>query len=654
MEGKRLVAVAFGLASLAAASACRSGERFRGPMDSIYKDARSLVIVVPTGEDDASAQKKIHEAARFFRGHIEKVFPRCAVEVMTDREALERDLSSSSLWIVGTPRGNLWHAKHLTDLPAAIEPGRIVADRAYEGSDLRFITVWPHPQNPEKGIVVYTGQRARDIIAINKVHHGGTDYVVARGEEVLGSGNYVNKMDRWAFRWRFSLSQAIEDLDFLFATIDRVHPYPTAYLEEGGVGRIRDRARAAVREAGERHGHVPISVLALVAAEAAASFGDGHTACRPCGDLLDETDPSACMPPFRLEWRAGGVAIAGTIGGLERLKGARLLAIDGKPLREAIAPILSKVSGEREAFRVMGFLMLQDVYWWLVRPAEGGGMTIRYRRGGEEPEELKVTLIPLARYRRELPPGPGPDPRGLHTFHHGGRTCYWQYNSFDDGPAGTQAIDAVFRDLRDHKAEDLIIDLRFNGGGSSFAGNHILDYLLAKPYYMYSRAYKGRLSGRPPSSRDLAGTAAPGWRIPDVPKDRGYRFEGRVHALIGPGTFSAAASFAHVLADYGIATLVGEETGGLRRAFGNCAGSNLPHSGLYFPVSDSLFYAPVTRPDDDARGTVPDIAIDDRVLAPFLGASDPELALTLDLIEKRRSASTAPGSVSSPPGTLPR
>ncbi len=48
--------------------------------------------------------------------------------------------------------------------------------------------------------MIYTAQRAEDIPGINGVIHGPTDYVVARGREILKAGDYVNKSGKWTFR----------------------------------------------------------------------------------------------------------------------------------------------------------------------------------------------------------------------------------------------------------------------------------------------------------------------------------------------------------------------------------------------------------------------------------------------------------------------
>ncbi len=352
------------------------------------------------------------------------------------------------------------------------------------------------------------------------------------------------------------------------------------------------------------------------------------------------------MPPFRLRWDAGYVTIDKAISGLERLAGARLLQINGKPFEEAVAPVLTRVSGERQAFRMICFLNQQEVYWALVRPVQGEEMSITIRQGTDEPQIVEVPLISQARYRQELPAVRRVYPTGSHEFHHDGLTCYWRYDSFNNSDQGMKAIDVVFKDIRERHARNVIIDLRFNGGGATTAADHILNYLTSKPYRDFSRVdvrlSRQLLEVQPlgllgPFARLLQGHVV---RITPKymkPADLGYKFEGSVYAIVGSYTFSSAADFAHVLKDFHIGTLVGEETGGLRQCFGDCPSFSMPHSGLSFSVSAKRFYAPIPKPGDATHGTLPDIPITDDQLAPFADAKDPEIAFVLDLVEKREA-----------------
>jgi C-terminal processing protease CtpA/Prc len=117
------------------------------------------------------------------------------------------------------------------------------------------------------------------------------------------------------------------------------------------------------------------------------------------------------------------------------------------------------------------------------------------------------------------------------------------------------------------------------------------------------------------------------------PEDKGYRFTGRLFLLTGPYTFSSAADFAAVVKDFGIGTLIGEETGGLRQSFGDTLPFSLPHSGIGCNVSHKRFYAPLPEPGDDSHGTIPDIVVDEGMLSRYLDARDPILAFVLDYVQ---------------------
>lgn len=168
-------------------------DRFGGTINAVTEIESSVVLIIPTAEADADAQLKIHDYVRRVK---EALYP--STPILTDAEALERDLSGNAIVAYGTMNGNLWLAAHADRLPMRIEADRIVADSAYRGTDLRLIAAWPNPYNPARGMLIYTAQRAADVVGINGVFHGPTDYVIARGQERLREGYYAKDGD-----WRF-------------------------------------------------------------------------------------------------------------------------------------------------------------------------------------------------------------------------------------------------------------------------------------------------------------------------------------------------------------------------------------------------------------------------------------------------------------------
>ena len=168
---------------------------FTGTINAVVSDNKAVVLIVPTNENNKTAQDRIHAYVTAIRDKFFKDSP-----ILTDKDALKKDLSSNSIVVYGTPAGNIWLSKHITELPVRIASDQITAETAYPGEHLRFISAWPNPQNPKKGIVLYTAQQAEDVMDINSVFHGPTDYVIAKGKEILKSADYNRQNRPWTFK----------------------------------------------------------------------------------------------------------------------------------------------------------------------------------------------------------------------------------------------------------------------------------------------------------------------------------------------------------------------------------------------------------------------------------------------------------------------
>jgi hypothetical protein len=167
---------------------------FQGTINAVTVNRDDVIIVVPTNEKEKIAQQKIHEYVGIIKEKFYKDSP-----LITDTEALRQDLSKHSVVMYGTTDGNLLLSKYMKGLPFRIEHDKVVADKVYEGENLRFITAWPNPHNPKRGFLIYTAQKAEDIPGINSVFHGPTDYVIAQDLKMLQSGDYKKDDKTWVF-----------------------------------------------------------------------------------------------------------------------------------------------------------------------------------------------------------------------------------------------------------------------------------------------------------------------------------------------------------------------------------------------------------------------------------------------------------------------
>jgi ribosomal silencing factor RsfS len=50
-----------------------------------------------------------------------------------------------------------------------------------------------------KAVEAASDKQAGDIVGINSVIHGGTDYVIANGAKILKMGNYKKQNGKWTF-----------------------------------------------------------------------------------------------------------------------------------------------------------------------------------------------------------------------------------------------------------------------------------------------------------------------------------------------------------------------------------------------------------------------------------------------------------------------
>jgi hypothetical protein len=429
--------------------------------------------------------------------------------------------------------------------------------------------------------------------------------------------------------------EALQDIQVFFDTIEQVHPQPLLHLspesyldlKQGMPGRLGLEDTTVVSK----------TALAVELAKAAAALGDGHTSVRPSAFLLDQTDPNLTMLPLYMRYSLDGLCVASTTTAVSHLENRRLVAIEGQPVLEYLAPVLEAISGERTANKLATFISNQQTYWALLAPRSAGEIELTtVDRSGSE-NRGRVSLISLADHDQEFHEDGDQFQTGdFHEYHHNQRTCYYRFDSFQNSEEQLAYADSLFAELDRTAVQNLVIDLRFNSGGNSNFGDYLLDYLTREPYRKAARMdvrLSELLFNTYEGYREFEGltgmTISRRVRL-EQPEARGIRFDGKLYVLVGPGTFSSAGMFAAMVKDFQLGTLIGEETGATRECFGEVLNVRLPNSDLKLNVSCKRWFAPVPQFDDSRRGTVPDIPVDDGVLESYPEAEDPVLSFALD------------------------
>jgi hypothetical protein len=397
-----------------------------------------------------------------------------------------------------------------------------------------------------------------------------------------------------------------EDLRFLTTMVRAIHPRPFARLPEAAF----DSAAASLE------GRLPALSDAEVAVDLMrlmASLEDGHSG-------LMATSPVYGFDawlPLRIESFDDGLRVIAAPREHARHLGARVVRIGALPAEEALERVQGMVSGDNDYSRLDRatlFLMMPRVLQVLgIAPAVDA---VRYEvedaGGGRASFEVKAVPsrghpewyfsgegVPVEGFRVARDTSAAAAPLHLRqperpwwfTWLPEPRVVYFQFRSVDPADADetfSRFCARLFAFTDSVRARALVIDLRHNGGGN----NTILQPLI----------------------HGL------------IRRDTSVNQPGRLYAVIGRTTFSAAMNCANWLEEHTRVTFVGEPTGGRPNHYGDNRRLPLPNSKLTLLVSQWPWQARL--PWDDRPWIAPQLAAPPR-FAAWSANRDPALEAIL-------------------------
>ncbi len=429
-----------------------------------------------------------------------------------------------------------------------------------------------------------------------------------------------------------------EDAAFLLRTLGEVHPAPFALTDEAAARASLDSLVTGL--------DAPLTRLGLWRRLApwAASLGDGHTSLgfpRPEYDRWRDT--GGALFPLPVEVRGDTLRLTREASGVPAC--TAVLSINGRDARGLVRETRAALSGETDAYRDYSLGRSFGAWAWAATGLSG-------------PYEIALasgdTLRLAGTVRVTTAQAPEAHAPAL------------VYTRLDDGTGWLRVLtfarpladferelEATFQQIRDEGTEQLLVDVRENGGGNSLLGDALLSYLTDQPTRnasrvewrrsrQYGRYVKGfvapavrwavpwgiapQIGGyfRTPIGQDYVREASP----PQPPEARGLRFEGDWAVLIGTRTFSSGMLFALAVKDHGVAPLVGQETGGQATGYGEVYTFALPHSGLTVRSSTKRFVRP--NGSTASGGVVPDVEVPERCG----DAGDPTLERAVRLLRE--------------------
>jgi hypothetical protein len=203
-------------------------------------------------------------------------------------------------------------------------------------------------------------------------------------------------------------------------------------------------------------------------------------------------------------------------------------------------------------------------------------------------------------------------------------TAFMEVNTFTKGNGLRSFFRRSFKHLREQNIQNLVVDMRGNGGGSVTLSNLLTKYIADKPFKIadslyalhrtseYSRYRSERfftwlfmqfLTRKKKDGKYHFGLFE---KKQFKPKSKNH-FEGITYILTGGNTFSAASLFTKSLKEQDDVIVVGEETGG--GAYGNSAwlipDVTLPNTGVRFRLP--LFRLVIDKEEKKGHGVLPEV-----------------------------------------------
>jgi len=167
----------------------------------------------------------------------------------------------------------------------------------------------------------------------------------------------------------------------------------------------------------------------------------------------------------------------------------------------------------------------------------------------------------------------------------------FNYYNWNNLKVFTDFIDQSFKDIQAKGIKNLIIDVRYNGGGSQSAAIHLLKYLVDKPFTYYSKAYSAGKIGKAEGEELI------------YPMTNGYK--GKVLFLIDGIGNSTTGHFMSLVKVHKLGTIIGEELGSNQFCSAGSTSCRLKNTKLNYYVANNTHISTATILPDE-KGILPD------------------------------------------------
>jgi len=443
---------------------------------------------------------------------------------------------------------------------------------------------------------------------------------------------------------RYSAKQLKNELDLLILSIEEVHPDPYTFVTKNSLIKEIDLLKTAMSDS------MSLTAYFTLISPVISRLNDGHTGVKFPYSEWRKLNPY-CFP-FNPVINTNRTLSSGKKQQYLP-ENAVIKGINGIPGETIIQTLTCSISGEEEAFRISilkksfverfgAFFGYKEKYNIVFQKGPiSDTITIQGLRLTDMLKAKRKNQTKVNKHANSTKP--------LYSFKllDNEQTLLLTFKEFSDLTGFKSFLDSTFTLIRDKDINNLIIDVRGNGGGNSELGDELFQYISPVPFKQFGKvttkysdkrkafydAYrkKGFLKHLSDSKyaklflHEAGSIVVENDTILIALRKNPLRFKGNVYLLTNIESFSSATDFAWCFKKFKMGTIIGEKTGGHIVCFGDLIYMQLPVSKLTLYISHKEFYG-YGATDKERHSVLPDHEV----------KSDNALTYTMDLIRNHR------------------
>lgn len=378
----------------------------------------------------------------------------------------------------------------------------------------------------------------------------------------------------------YSVEDYKADLDELANKLLEVHPNALKFISKEDFWKTVDEKKASINQ------NTTYAEFSWHCREIISNINCSHTSSNFTMDW--DPLPISLLFPLDVKWINNRLYVIDACTNAEKVSiKDEITKINGLPVKDIVADIYKHIPSQGH---IETYKRHQFNYWatGMIPYALNFPKTYTIQIEGQQES---ITLNPLDAYPSFKEPFTKPCSDNLCLDFKDAETAVLTISSFNYYPWNNlnefeDFIDESFKKINKRNISNVIIDLRFNGGGSPESSIHLLKYLMDKPFYYFSNSHSYS-----------TGKGA------HQPFENNYK--GKLYFLIDGNGNSTTGHFMALAKYHKLGIIIGEELGSNQFCTAGQTVLRLKNTKFQYDVANSTSKVLVTGLDD-SRGILPD------------------------------------------------